>query len=87
MVSLSNHEAAHAAIRAAPSWFDKLTMKATFYDKASPRMSQRSQPGNQVCECARDDGADTRRTAAMMLTPASSRRMIDLHQRRNARYG
>ena len=30
MVSLSNHEAVRTAGRAEPSWFDKLTMKATW---------------------------------------------------------
>jgi hypothetical protein len=30
MVSLSNHEAVRAAAPAAPSWFDKLTMKAIY---------------------------------------------------------
>jgi hypothetical protein len=28
MVSLSNHEAICTAVRATPSWFDKLTLKA-----------------------------------------------------------
>ncbi len=29
MVSLSNHEAGRTTVRASPSWFDRLTMKAT----------------------------------------------------------
>ena len=31
MVSLSNHEAVRTAARATPSWFDRLTMKATHF--------------------------------------------------------
>ncbi len=48
MVSLSNHEAVPHHHRATPSWFDKLTMKATW--TIIPYVDRTSFPGSSpVC--------------------------------------